>query len=713
MNRKNEGRRDREVREALAEFKKCWEHGDSPSTVSFLERFPHLKGNRSFVVDLSYEEYCQRSVSDESLDVDSFCASLPAFHQSVKRQIQIHQAIQDNGLVPPTVAWPALGTTVRGFHLLEELGRGAFARVYLAREIELGNRLVTVKVSFLGTEEAETLGKLEHSSIVPIHAVQTDASGLTLICMPYRGRTTLWDVIEGTFHSSGIPKSEQDIEVVSISRRDETPSVTTGDIAWEDASYVDAVIHFGTQLAEALSHAHSKGICHRDVKPSNILLCRDGTAMLIDFNLSTDQQANYSVLGGTLPYLAPEQMAAIAGVKTDFASDDATHSDIYSLGAVLYETLCGQLPFQEANWNDPPDRIAKRLLDAQRHGPSLLHHRYRHIDSKLSQVICDCLSFDPTGRPESAAELANRLRNCAHFHGRFRRSLRKQRKTVLAAASSLLAMILLAAYVWSISIPHHQVQFQRGVTDFRSGDFTAAIEHFDSAIQHGPSRYEVVFARGRAYQKLNEFEFALKDYREAAKHRDSPVLVACQANCYVRLKNFELAVKYFQRVLDLGHRNEVIYNNLGYCYSKLRDPRLKQALDCYDRAIQQNPDLSILYYNRANVKLQISLLGDQDLFADACHDMEHAIRIGPRHGKLYALAARLYGFASRTDPSFCDKALEHLTASARAGYRAHPNDTAFNTLREHPRFRAWLEMRIQQSTSSFDRLLDPASGPTE
>src|SRR5262249_25535604 len=97
------------------------------------------------------------------------------------------------------VPLPAVGEKVLGFVLEQELGVGGFARVYLAKEPDLGNRRVVVKVSPTGAAEAGTLGQLNHPNIVPVHAFRReDSPGLTAVCMPYLGAATLQHLLDAT-----------------------------------------------------------------------------------------------------------------------------------------------------------------------------------------------------------------------------------------------------------------------------------------------------------------------------------------------------------------------------------------------------------------------------------------------------------------------------------------------------------------------------------
>ena len=92
--------------------------------------------------------------------------------------------------------FPEAGETIGGFYLVEELGRGAFARVFLARERQLADRLVALKVTRKGSREPQALARLQHTHIVPVHSHRVDpATGLHLLCMPYFGRVTLAGVL--------------------------------------------------------------------------------------------------------------------------------------------------------------------------------------------------------------------------------------------------------------------------------------------------------------------------------------------------------------------------------------------------------------------------------------------------------------------------------------------------------------------------------------
>ena len=111
-------------------------------------------------------------------------------------------------------------------------------------------------------------------------------------------------------------------------------------------SYVDGIIHLAVQLADALAHSHGRGICHRDLKPSNVLMTPDGRPLVLDFNLSVDQRVLTAKIGGTVPYMAPEELAVLFEKSHDTGRRHYDpRSDLFSLGVIVYELLTGTLPF--------------------------------------------------------------------------------------------------------------------------------------------------------------------------------------------------------------------------------------------------------------------------------------------------------------------------------------------------------------------------------
>jgi serine/threonine protein kinase/Tfp pilus assembly protein PilF len=250
------------------------------------------------------------------------------------------------------VVFPKLGEAIGGFRLVSELGRGAFARVYLAHEVALGNRPVALKVSKAEGDEPKILARLQHTHIVPIYSVIDVAdTGLRLICMPYFGGANLAQVLDATggrVHNQsqgqslvdaldlvGLPAISQQparcarrrgpaardatgrgsLEEAGHTRAQSAHRSLLARVSWRphsrraessdqveveetqlqparqflrESTFVCASAWIMARLAEGLDHAHSRGLLHRDLKPSNILIAADGTPMLLDFNLAAD-----------------------------------------------------------------------------------------------------------------------------------------------------------------------------------------------------------------------------------------------------------------------------------------------------------------------------------------------------------------------------------------------------------------------------------------
>jgi serine/threonine protein kinase/tetratricopeptide (TPR) repeat protein len=307
---------------------------------------------------------------------------------------------------------PREGAQYQGFQLVRELGRGAFARVFLARQNELANRLVALKLSIELPGESQTLAQLQHTNIVPIYSAHYQAP-IQAICMPYFGRVTLADVRAELRKLPSPPPLADWLVQLLVSKRSTAPTgLSEGRTIAPDPSplarmrgmsYTDAVLWIGAQLAAALAHAHDRGIVHGDLKPANVLLSDEGQPMLLDFNLSEDVKlpgrASAAQIGGTLPYMAPEQLAAFrAGCKrTD------PRSDVYALGLLLFELLCGRFPFP-LHKGRVDDLLGPMIADRSERAPDL--RRWNSgVPRAVASILRHCLHPDPANRYGSAHAL--------------------------------------------------------------------------------------------------------------------------------------------------------------------------------------------------------------------------------------------------------------------------------------------------------------------
>jgi adenylate cyclase len=246
-----------------------------------------------------------------------------------------------------------VGTTVSHYKILKYLGGGGMGVVYKAQDLKL-DRFVALK--FLPPEltrdpeakkrfvyEAKAASALQHNSICTIHDIdQTDDSRMFIVMDLYEG-DSLKKKIEG-----GPLKLEEGLDIA-------------------------------VQVAQGLAKAHEHRIIHRDIKPANVMVTKDGVAKIVDFGLAKlVGQSKITKTGstvGTVAYMSPEQ---IQGLDMD------ERSDIWSLGAVLYESLTGELPFKaehEAGW-------IYVILNEEPLAPSALDRKIPHsLDSALMRML--------------------------------------------------------------------------------------------------------------------------------------------------------------------------------------------------------------------------------------------------------------------------------------------------------------------------------------
>jgi serine/threonine protein kinase/Flp pilus assembly protein TadD len=355
-------------------------------------------------------------------------------------------------LAQTAVAMPEVGTEFVGFRLVKEIGKGAFARVFLAVQGGLANRLVILKVSQTFDDESETLAQLQHTNIVPIYSVH-HADPLQAVCMPFFGLTTLAHILKDVKGQSAFPESGRSLVSTLVARNSTTnirnskfeilnsksdisesnlsessPGVGNGNLnssaikppsgsksscstaileKLQSLSYVDAVLWMGERLAGGLAHAHDRGILHRDLKPANILVTDEGQPMLLDFNLAHDTKTrskfSVALLGGTLPYMAPEQLAAYR----DETVAENCNSDVYSLGVIFYELLGGGHPFEMRY--GPFEEVLNRMIADRQARPKKLRQLNRAVSPAVETIIQRCLEPNPNQRYQSARQLQEDL----------------------------------------------------------------------------------------------------------------------------------------------------------------------------------------------------------------------------------------------------------------------------------------------------------------
>ena len=314
--------------------------------------------------------------------------------------------------------FPAVGETFLGFQLVELLGTGAFAHVYLAHQAELSGRSVALKVTTRPSPEPQRLARLRHTNVVPIHSVH-DRPPLQAVCMPYLGRNTLADVLEEYRRRGVFPRTSAHlvstaalVGTTQVSVRSTAPAgapvpVTVPFVPSASSplpTQVELVLWVLARLADGLSHAHDRGILHLDLKPANVLLADDGQPLLLDFNLSYDVRSDDRPrTGGTLPYMAPEQLEEY---RDGGVTRVDQRTDLFALGVIAYELLTGRKPFPVE-----PDRRRDltEMVKVRKAGPARVRPFNPAVSPAVEAVVLKLLHPDPDGRYQSARDLAEDL----------------------------------------------------------------------------------------------------------------------------------------------------------------------------------------------------------------------------------------------------------------------------------------------------------------
>jgi serine/threonine-protein kinase len=417
-----------QLRRACIELARRLRAGTECRTEEFLPALADSGSADEDGLELAYTEFVVRQQLGQQPNPDQWYARFPDWRQRLERLFQIGDMLGepappdvDTVAETPTPAAADSDSVTEVWHdeyeVLEKLGRGGMGVVYKARQVGL-DRLVALKMMRGGDDagaeafarfrrEAENMARLHHPNIVQVYAVG-EREGRPFFSM---------ELAEGGSLSKKIDGKPQPARQAAL---------------WVEA------------LARATHYAHQQNIIHRDLKPGNVVLTTGGVPKITDFGLSKwlDGESGHTRSGspiGTIGYTAPEQAAG--KIK-----EIGPRSDVYALGAILYELLTGAAPFAGDNYHEKLHKVLTQL-------PELPRKLNPLVDRVLEAICLKCLEKKPRERYASAETLADDLSRWLRgestlvrplrWTGRVRQVVRRHASKILIGAALAAASVLL------------------------------------------------------------------------------------------------------------------------------------------------------------------------------------------------------------------------------------------------------------------------------
>jgi tetratricopeptide (TPR) repeat protein/tRNA A-37 threonylcarbamoyl transferase component Bud32 len=469
----------------MSHQRRSWGRGERVLVETYLVQEPSLRSDAEAVLDLIYNETVVRDEAGESPSLEEYSARFPELAPELRLLFEVEHAIRPSPLLKegdnvwsPERAAPSddagVHRAVADFEILGELGRGGMGVVYKARQTRL-NRIVALKMILAGDHaspevsarfiaEAEAVARLQHPNIVRVYA-SGEHEGRPYYAMEYVAGGSLADRLDGTPRPGRVAA-----ELVAT-------------------------------LSRAMSAAHRIGIVHRDLKPANILLDEDGAPKIADFGLAKCMGGDSARTGsrailGSPSYMAPEQAGGPRG-------DVGPVTDVYSLGAILYELLTGRPPFL----GETPLETLEQVREREPVAPSRL---LKNIPRDLETICLKCLRKEPSGRfadtDALAADLARFLAGMPILARPVSRAERLWRACRRQPALAGLATGLVLAT--AVGLAGIVTQWQRAETHLREMRYQSALANANNLLQARSNR--ALSAANTALSAANKREHAAR-----------------------------------------------------------------------------------------------------------------------------------------------------------------------------------------------------------
>lgn len=643
------------VDSAIADWLEATEEGRAPDEAEFLARYPEIADElRTFLADHRRFSRFAPTVDDPATPRASAAAS------------------------------SLVGQRLGDFDILSEIGRGGMGIVYEARQVPL-KRIVALKVLNGGISnspravlrfrrEAEAAAMLQHPGIVPIFATGEER-GLHYYAM---------ELISGPSMDRITPRA--------------APSTS------DDFCRIAALV---ADVALALDHAHSQGIIHRDVKPSNLILSTDGRLRISDFGLARFAENPAMTLTdeiiGSPAYMSPEQAAGRTPIDH--------RSDVYSLGVTLYEMLALRQPFTGSR----RDELLFKIIHDEVPPPSGWNSC---IPYQLETICLKAIAKDPARRYQTAAGLARDLAQfCAGLSIAARRPGRvhrcwnwvRRKPGVSALVGVLLVTMVLAGYFAHVAgLTRTAAQLQDAVDDALlanlSGDSDVANRAVIRVAELAPDSGWVPFLHGHLAFQHGDYDAAVVHLQESASRLPESIAPrALLAAAYVGAGWWERYEEMLDETEHATPRTAEDFMFRGLAESYLDPARARASLD---EAIRRR-SLPATYVMRAETCAHLAM--DTASRADADAAVSDAnLACGMLPGNSAALLGRLFAHHVASGV-YSQLGLSDEAASLLE--KADADATALEPYSHLPsvaRARAWFYLYTERETRAFEVLKEVA-----